>query len=108
MSGQTTCMDAPGRERWARQIRANKTRRNLFPRRCDNRTMRFAFIRAAVLACVCAMAGLAQQLTVDKVVEFVTSSITQKLQDKQVASYLTNVKLTQRLAPRTIEELQSK
>jgi len=70
--------------------------------------MRFAFSRAAVLVCVCALAGLAQQLTVEKVVEFVTSSVTQKLQDKDVAAYLTNVKLTQRLAPRTIEELQSK
>src|SRR6185312_8684325 len=81
---------------------------NLFPGRCDNRIMRFAFSRAAVLVCVCALAGLAQQLTVEKVVEFVTSSVTQKLQDKDVAAYLTNVKLTQRLAPRTIEELQSK
>jgi hypothetical protein len=70
--------------------------------------MRFAFMRAAGLVCVCALAGLAQQLTVDKVVEFVTSSITQKLQDRDVARYLANVKLTQRLAPRTIEELQSK
>jgi hypothetical protein len=70
--------------------------------------MRFAFIRAGVLVCACTLACLAQQLTVDKVVEFVTSSITQKLQDKDVAQFLTNVKLTQRLAPRTIEELQSK
>jgi hypothetical protein len=70
--------------------------------------MRFAFLRAAVLACVCALASVAQQLTVDKIVEFVTSSITQKLPDKDVARYLTSVKLTQRLSPRTIEELQGK
>ncbi|HEX4274898.1 MAG TPA: hypothetical protein VHZ74_06070 [Bryobacteraceae bacterium] len=70
--------------------------------------MRFVSIRAAVLGCVCAFASMAQQLTVDKVVEFVTSSISQKLPDKDVAGYLTSVKLTQKLAPRTIEELQSK
>jgi hypothetical protein len=70
--------------------------------------MWFAFTRAAVLGCICAFAGLAQQLTVDKLVEFITSSINLKMPDKDVAGSLATVKLTQKLDPRTIEELQGK
>ena len=71
--------------------------------------MRFAFIRAAALGCVCALASLAQQqLTVDKLLEFITSSISQKMPDKDVAGFLASVKLTEKLSPRTIEDLQGK
>jgi len=71
--------------------------------------MRLGFLRTAVLAAFCALAGQAQQsLSVDKLLEFVNSSITQKLQDKDVAGYLAGVKLTERLDPRTIEELQGR
>jgi hypothetical protein len=71
--------------------------------------MRFAWIRAAVLGWVCALASLAQQqLTVDKLQEFITSSISQKMPDKDVAAFLAGVKLTEKLTPRTVEDLQSK
>jgi hypothetical protein len=71
--------------------------------------MRFALIRAAALGCLCALASLAQQqLTVDKLLEFITSSISQKMPDKDVAAFLANVKMTEKLAPRTVEDLQSK
>ncbi len=71
--------------------------------------MRFALIRAAALACICTLSALAQQqLTVDKLVEFITSSISQKMQDKEVAGFLANVKLTQKLDPRVVEELEGK
>jgi hypothetical protein len=71
--------------------------------------MRFAWIRAAGVGCVCALASLAQQqLTVDKLTEFITSSISQKMADKDVAAFLASVKLTEKLTPRTVEDLQSK
>jgi len=71
--------------------------------------MRFAFIRAAGLACVCALTSLAQQqLTVDKLVEFITSSISQKMPDKDVAGVLLNMKLTEKLDLRMVEDLQGK
>jgi hypothetical protein len=66
-------------------------------------------IRAAVLGFVFALASLAQQqLTVDKLTEFITSSISQKVLDKDVAAFLASVKLTERLSPRAVEDLQSK
>src|SRR5665213_120209 len=69
--------------------------------------MRFAFARVAVLGCVCALASIAQQqLSISKLVEFITSSISQKMPDKEVAGFLATVKLTEKLAPRTIENLQ--
>src|ERR1700733_12368070 len=71
--------------------------------------MRFDFIRAAALGCVCALASLAQQqLSVDKLLEFVSSSISQKMPDKDVAGYLATVKLTEKLDLRTVEALQGK
>ena len=82
---------------------------NLFPARCDNRFMRSAFTRAAVLGCVCVFTSLAQQqLTVDKLVEFITSSISQKNQDKEVAGFLATIKLTAKLDPRIVEDLQGR
>jgi hypothetical protein len=47
-----------------------------------------------------------QSLPVDKLVEFIRSSIAQKLPDKEVAGYLATVRLTSRLDDRTVEDLQ--
>jgi len=71
--------------------------------------MRFGMLRITVLSCICALAGLAQQqITVEKLVEFVNSSISTKVQDKDVASYLATVKLREKLDPRTVEDLRCK
>jgi hypothetical protein len=71
--------------------------------------MRFAILRMTVLACLCALASLAQQqITVEKLLEFVNSSIATKVQDKDVAAYLATVKLSEKLDPRTVEDLRGK
>src|SRR2546427_115351 len=54
---------------------------------------------------VCSLWAQAR-LTVDQLVSFVQSSIQLKHPDKQVASYLLKLKLSQHLDARTIEELQ--
>ena len=54
---------------------------------------------------VCSLWGQAR-LTVDQLVSFVQSSIQLKHPDKQVASYLLKLKLSQHLDARTIDELQ--
>ncbi|HXJ39024.1 MAG TPA: hypothetical protein VNH18_07085 [Bryobacteraceae bacterium] len=59
--------------------------------------------------CVCALAlaSFAQQpLTVDKLVDFIKSSVQQKLPDKEVAAYLANIRLTSKLEDRVVEDLQ--
>ena len=76
--------------------------------------MRFAFTRAAclrvlLLGCLCALASFGQQqLTVDKLVEFITSAIGQKQPDKDVAVILATMKLSEKLDPRVVENLQGK
>ena len=71
--------------------------------------MRFAFVRAAILGCVLAFAGLAQQqLTVNQLVEFITSSIAQKMPDKDVAGFLVSARMSEKLDGRVVEELQGK
>lgn len=71
--------------------------------------MRFGTVRITILACVCTLAAFAQrQLTVEKLLEFINSSIATKLQDKDVADYLSKVRLTEKLDPRTVEELRSR
>jgi hypothetical protein len=71
--------------------------------------MYFAVTRAMLLGCLCALVSFAQQqLTVDKLLEFINSAISQKQPDKDVASALATMKLTQKLDSRTIEELQGK
>src|ERR1019366_9575273 len=86
-----------------------KPRRNLFRLQCDNRFMRLAFTRVLLVGCICALTGLAQQqLTVEKLVEFITSSISQKQPDKDVAAILVTMKLSEKLSPRVIEDLQGK
>src|SRR6266699_6432519 len=54
---------------------------------------------------VCSLWGQAA-LTVNQLASFVQSSIQLKHPDKQVASYLLKLKLSERLDARTIEELQ--
>jgi hypothetical protein len=71
--------------------------------------MWFASIRVAVLGYLCALASFGQQqLAVDKLVEFITSSISQKMPDREVAAFLAKVQLTQKLDPKTVEELQGR
>lgn len=71
--------------------------------------MRFAFVRAAILVCALAFAGLAQQqLTVNQLVEFITSSIAQKMPDKDVAGFLVSARMSEKLDGRVVEELQGK
>lgn len=71
--------------------------------------MRFAYIRAVLIGCVFALAGLAQQqLTVNQLTEFITSSIGQKMADKDIAGFLATAKMTEKLDARVVEELQGK
>lgn len=71
--------------------------------------MRLAFTRAALLGFVFSLASLAQQqLTVNQVVEFVSSSVAQKMRDKDVAGFLATAKMTEKLDARIVEELQGK
>ena len=66
-------------------------------------------VRVVFSGCVLALAALAQQaLSVDKLVEFVSSSVKQKLPDRDVAQYLASMRMSERLAPRTVEDLQGK
>jgi hypothetical protein len=70
--------------------------------------MRFAFLRATAVACVFTLAAFAQDsMTVQKLIEFVKSSIEHKLQDRDVAAYLAKCRLTQKLEDQTIEDLQT-
>lgn len=71
--------------------------------------MRFAFIRAAILCCAFALAASAQQaLTVEQVREFIASSVSQKTPDKDVAGFLANAQMSEKLDARVVEELQGK
>jgi hypothetical protein len=69
--------------------------------------MRFRLLAAVFAVCFVAMG---QSLSVDKLIAFLQSSqklIKEgKMSDRELASYLTRVKLTERLDDRTIEELQ--
>jgi hypothetical protein len=56
------------------------------------------------LACLAAMA---QTMTVDQMVSFMRSAIKNKQPDKEVAAYVSRVKLTQKLEDSVIEELQT-
>ena len=70
--------------------------------------MRFSFLRNAALLCVLAVVSFAQgTMSVGKVIEFVKSSIKEKLPDKDVADYLAKVRLSQKLDDQTIEGLLS-
>jgi len=61
----------------------------------------FGFVTSARLA-------LAQQtMTVAKLEEFIKSSIQQKLNDKDVALYTAKIKMSEKLSPKVVEDLQS-
>ena len=63
-------------------------------------------LRAGALFLVaCSVMWPQQQVTVKDLVKFITSSIQLKQADKEVANYLKNLTLTQRLDDRTIESL---
>ena len=66
--------------------------------------MRVRLVLSAFLIAACALAG--QALTVDQLLSFIRSAIQLKQPDKQVASYVAKLKLTERLDERTVEELQ--
>lgn len=71
------------------------------------------FRSPAVRLCVAALfllglsAEAQQTLTVARLIEFVKSSIQQKNSDKDVANFLSKVKLSERLTPQVVEDLQS-
>lgn len=73
--------------------------------------MRFGTLRVVVCAITFLLVGVpapAQQtLTVSRLIEFVRSSIQQKNNDKDVAKFLGSIKLSERLTPQVVEELQS-
>jgi len=64
--------------------------------------------RCAPLVLLAASAFAQQTWTVDKLLQFITSSVQQKLPDKDVAVYLSGVHLSQKLEDSTIEDLQAK
>jgi len=69
--------------------------------------MQSVFFRTAVLAGVLAVASYAQQpLASARLVEFIKSSIDQKLPDKDVAAYLVSVKMTDKLEDKVVEDLR--
>ena len=62
-----------------------------------------------MLVCACCATATAQQaVTVRQLVDFITSSITQKQPDKDVASTLLSMKMSERLTPGMVEDLQGK
>jgi hypothetical protein len=71
--------------------------------------MRSAFIRTVLLGCVCALSSLAQQqISVNQLVEFINSAVKMKQPDKDVAATLASFRLTQKLDPRVVEDLQGR
>lgn len=63
-------------------------------------------VKLAALLCALALASHAQSLTVEKLVDFIKSSISQKLPDKEVAAELASIRLTSKLEDRVVEDLQ--
>jgi hypothetical protein len=53
------------------------------------------------------LARAQQTLTVAKLEEFIKSSIQQKLADKDVATYTAKIKMSEKLSPKVVEDLQS-
>ena len=69
--------------------------------------MLFRMTRAVTLFCVVALTGFAQMpLSVDKLVEFIKSSVSQKLPDREVATQVAAFRLTSKLEDKVIEDLQ--
>jgi hypothetical protein len=70
--------------------------------------MRFRLLKTVAVGCVLTLTCFAQvSITVPKLIEFVKSSITQKLQDRDVALEVAKLRLTQKLEDQTIEDLQT-
>jgi hypothetical protein len=70
--------------------------------------MQFRFLKTVAVGCVCTLVCLAQEsVTVRQLIEFVKSSISQKLMDKDVAAGVANLRLTQKLEDQAIEDLQT-
>ena len=68
---------------------------------------RLAPVCLAIVAAILCLGALGQQsVTIDKLVEFLRSSIRLKMTDKQVAAYVGRMHLTQKLEDRVIEDLQ--
>src|ERR1700684_2186196 len=71
--------------------------------------MRFGLLRAVALVCIGSAVGLAQQaVTVRELVDFIPSSISQTQPDKDVAATLLGMKMSERLTPGMVEDLQGK
>ncbi|HLI84898.1 MAG TPA: hypothetical protein VKV17_13325 [Bryobacteraceae bacterium] len=63
--------------------------------------------RLVATAFVAALAAQAQSLTVKQLFSFIQSSVQMKQSDKEVASYLSKAKMSEKLDGRTVEELQA-
>ena len=61
-----------------------------------------------LLATAAALGAATMNLSVEKLKEFIQSAIQMKSPDIQVAQYLRNVKMTEKLDDATVEELQNK
>jgi hypothetical protein len=73
----------------------------------DNRGV-FGYPRLCTLVLLSFAPAFGQPtLPVEKLVEFIKSSVAQKLPDKEVSAYLTRVHLASKLDDRTVEDLQS-
>jgi len=66
--------------------------------------MRVRLALASLVVCACALAQ--QTITVDQLLSFIRSSVKMKMPDKEVAGYLSKIKLSERLDERTVEDLQ--
>ena len=71
---------------------------------CENKNMRVRLAVAALLVCACAPAQ--QTVTIEQLLSFIRSSIKMKSPDRDVASWVAKLKLSEKLDDRTIEELQ--
>jgi hypothetical protein len=73
--------------------------------------MRFTSLRVSVCAAALLLLAIGvqaqQTLTVARLIEFVKSSVQEKNSDKDVAKFLESIKLSERLTPQAVEDLQS-
>jgi hypothetical protein len=66
-----------------------------------------AKLRLVGVLLLCTWAGQAQrQMTVEQLISFIRSSIQMRNDDRRVADFVRNIKLTEKLEARTVEELQ--
>src|SRR3954466_6033649 len=82
---------------------------NLTASKCDNDCMRFRLLRlAALMGCLASVICAQQQLTVEKLTGFIDSSIKQHIPDREVAAYLATARMSERLTPAMVEDMQGK